>query len=66
MFKHFKGNLIYERKKERNEQNRKAGRIARKKNTNLGRKIINKEIKWGIKSIRQGIKIYPKDHADLK
>lgn len=43
MFKHFKRNLIYE-KKERNEQNRKAGRIARKKNTNLGRKIINKEI----------------------
>ena len=29
-------------------------------------KIINKEIKWGIKNIRQGIKIYPKDHADLK
>ena len=29
-------------------------------------KIINKEIKLGIKNIRQGIKIYPKDHADLK
>lgn len=32
------------KKKDRHEQNRKAGRIARKKNTNLGRKIINKEI----------------------